>query len=64
MLSISDTQLNHTCAGYSRRDFIRAGSLGLAGLTLPSLLKAKESGLPITGKSIVMLFLQGGPPPY
>jgi hypothetical protein len=62
MLSISDTQLNHTCAGYSRRDFIRAGSLGLAGLTLPSLLKAKESGLPITGKSIVMLFLQGGPP--
>ncbi|MFT5121647.1 MAG: hypothetical protein ACI9TH_001977 [Kiritimatiellia bacterium] len=62
MLRLSDTQLNHTCAGYSRRDFIRAGSLGLAGMSLPNLLKAKESGLPTTGKSVVVLFLQGGPP--
>ena len=54
MLRLSDTQLNHTCAGYSRRDFIRAGSLGLAGMSLPNLLKAKESGLPTTGKSVVV----------
>ncbi|MEM7392782.1 MAG: DUF1501 domain-containing protein, partial [Verrucomicrobiota bacterium] len=46
----------------SRRDFLNIGALGMGGLSLPGLYEAKASGLPITGKSVVLLFLQGGPP--
>jgi len=44
---------------------LRVGSLGLAGLTLPSLLAAKaaarDAGKHVTGKSVIFLFMQGGP---
>ena len=50
---------------YGRRDFLRIGSLGLGGLSLPGLLsdraRAAESGPPVTGKSIIFLFMHGGP---
>ena len=48
MIRISDPSLNRTCAGYSRRDFLQIGSLGLAGLGLPGLLatKAAAAGSP------------------
>jgi uncharacterized protein (DUF1501 family) len=67
MFRISDTAPDHTCAGYSRRDFLKVGSLGLGGLTLPWLLQEQaraEAGREscLTGKSVVLLFLQGGPP--
>jgi hypothetical protein len=49
----------------SRRDFLRIGSLGMAGLTLPNLLAARSNAadnrIPVTGKSIIFLFQQGGP---
>jgi uncharacterized protein (DUF1501 family) len=49
----------------SRRDFLRIGSLGLAGLTLPGLLAARAqaaaAGRVVKDKSVVLLFLQGGP---
>ncbi len=69
MLTIGDRRPNHTCQGYSRREFLRIGSLGLlGGLTLPALLKARAEGPPaygtgslLNGKSVVLLFLQGGP---
>lgn len=62
MLSISDTQPAHTCGGFSRRHFLQVGSLGLAGLTLPDLLRAEAvSGQSVRGKSVVLLFLNGGP---
>ena len=58
----------HDCAGFSRRDFLRIGSLGLGGLTLSQLLAAKAGAGPAAGlkpyikdKSIVLLFLHGGP---
>ncbi len=36
---------NHTCQGYSRREFLRIGGLGLlGGLTLPDLLAARARG--------------------
>jgi len=49
--------------GLRRREFLHIGGLGLAGLTLPSLLEAaaKEPKY-LRDKSIVFLFLQGGPP--
>jgi len=71
MLTISDTRMAHNCAGFSRRDFLRVGSLGLGGLTLSQLLGARAgagvaSGLKpyVKDKSIVLLFLHGGPPQH
>lgn len=43
-----------------RRELLRIGTLGLGGLSLPSLLAAKEEGF-ATGKSVIFLFQQGGP---
>lgn len=50
----------------ARRDFLRIGSLGLGGLTLGNLLQmqalAEKAGArPVTGKSVIFLFLHGGP---
>ncbi len=53
------------CSGYSRRDFLRIGGLGVAGLTLADLLAVRASAASgtgnLTGKSVVFLFLNGGP---
>jgi uncharacterized protein (DUF1501 family) len=53
----------------SRRDFLRIGSLGLGGLSLPWLLGANRAlaaaGKPVTtGKSVIFLYLHGGPSQY
>jgi len=49
----------------SRRDFLKVGSLALGGLTLPQLLSARAAAasqkLPIKDKSVVFVFMQGGP---
>lgn len=67
MFSIGDTGSDHTCAGFARRDFLRVGALGFGGLSLPWLLQEKaraaEGGASVvTGKSVILLFMQGGPP--
>jgi len=49
------------CDGISRRNFLRIGGLGLAGLSLPQLLKA-ESATGKRPKSVIMIYLVGGPP--
>ncbi|MCA9154183.1 MAG: DUF1501 domain-containing protein, partial [Planctomycetales bacterium] len=52
------------CDGRTRREFLRVGALGLGGLALPHLLAAKSLGASnriIRDKSVVLLFLQGGP---
>jgi hypothetical protein len=49
----------------SRREFLRIGGLTLGGLTLPGLLAARAaSGTPgaVKDKSVIFLFMQGGPP--
>ena len=53
-------------ASPSRREFLRVGSLALGGLTLPGLLAAKAAGAKkfVRDKSVVLLFLQGGPPQH
>jgi hypothetical protein len=66
MLSIHDSRADRTCQGFSRREFLRIGGLGLfGGLTLPMLLqsraRAAEAGRMVKDKSVVLLFLQGGP---
>lgn len=66
MLTIHDRAFQHDCQGYSRRDFLKIGSLGLlGGLGLPQLLGAKaaaaEAPRLVKDRAVVLLFLQGGP---
>ena len=64
MLTITDRQFAQGPSGMGRRDFLRIGSL--CGLSLPGLLTNLSQAA--TGrdvykkKSVVFLFLQGGPP--
>jgi hypothetical protein len=65
MFTIGDDRPMRVCQGVTRRDFLRVGSLGLGGLTLSSLLSAQAQARDrsfIRDKSVVLLFLQGGPP--
>jgi Protein of unknown function (DUF1501) len=54
-----------TCDGVSRRSFLRVGALGVGGLTLANLLRyqsqAKAAGLPVKKKSVILVWLAGGP---
>ncbi len=51
------------CDGISRRDFLRVGALGVGGLSLADLLRlqARAAATPAAGKSVIMVFLHGGP---
>jgi hypothetical protein len=62
MLSILGQPLR-LCDRVSRRSFLRIGGLALGGLSLPEILRAEEqSGVRPSHKSIIMIFLAGGPP--
>jgi hypothetical protein len=65
MLTFMSNHGGRTCDGMSRRDFVRVGSLGVAGLTLPTLLRARAAaeaaGSPSKNTSVVWLWLGGGP---
>ncbi|MBM3824865.1 MAG: DUF1501 domain-containing protein [Verrucomicrobia bacterium] len=51
------------CDGVSRRSFLTIGTLGMGGLALPQLLEAEAtSGVGKSDKSIIMIYLPGGPP--
>jgi Protein of unknown function (DUF1501) len=54
----------HENAGLSRRELLRVGSLALGGLSLPSLIATGASPRTVTGKSVIFLFQQGGPPQF
>ena len=64
MLTITDPRYAQSATACRRRDFLRIGSL--CGLTLPGLLAAKAQAATnknaYKNKSVVFLFLQGGPP--
>lgn len=49
----------------NRREFIRIGGLGVAGVTLPGILRqearAREAGKPTRPKSVIYVVLSGGP---
>src|SRR6516162_9299656 len=52
------------CDGVTRREFLRVGGLGLAGLTLPALLRGQALAAPGKRprvKSVIQLFMWGGP---
>jgi len=53
------------CDGVSRRSFLKIGGLALGGLSLPQLLQAEANsgtGRGRSQKSVIMVFLAGGPP--
>lgn len=50
------------CSGLSRRELLQVGGAGLLGLSLPKTLVAGEkSSLPARAKSVMFVFLFGGP---
>jgi hypothetical protein len=60
MLTFHDHSRRH-----GRREFLRVGGLALGGLSLPGLLQSRTwaatAGRPVTDKSVILLFLHGGP---
>ena len=65
MLTLMSNRVASKCDGSSRRDFLRVGALGMAGMTLPNLLRARaesiQSGTQVNNKSVIWLWLSGGP---
>lgn len=63
MLTISGNQL--PSCGLSRRAFLKVGSLGLGGLTLPALLRqralAKTAGAAVKDTAVIFIWQDGGP---
>ncbi|HWE01007.1 MAG TPA: DUF1501 domain-containing protein [Tepidisphaeraceae bacterium] len=50
------------CDGVSRRNFMKIGALGVAGLSLPQLLRAEAvAGKRNPQKAVIMVYLPGGP---
>lgn len=53
------------CDGVSRRGFLKVGTLGLSGLSMADLLRAKakgaEAGNPVKDTAVILFWLGGGP---
>jgi hypothetical protein len=67
MLTILDHD-SPLCHGLTRREWLRIGSLGAFGLTLPALLDARQQAQagtrPRRAKACIVLFLLGAPPQH
>ncbi len=64
MLNVSVAPQSPMCDGHSRRSFLRIGGLGLAGLSVADLLRLDAQGevrAEGRGKSVIMIYLPGGP---
>lgn len=68
MFNVLGPNLSLSCDGSRRRDFLKVGTLGLTGLALPDLLRAQSafgnSALNAPDKTVIWLFLSGGPTHY
>ena len=69
MLKIAEHEYRNSrfCDGISRRNFLNIGTLAAMGTaggwSLPDLLKAEEAaGIKNNPKSVIMIYLVGGPP--
>ena len=62
-------EASQDCEGWTRRNFVQAGALGLGGLTLPQVLAARSyagTASPAIrpgseGTSVILLWMSGGP---
>ncbi len=63
MLTLLGRPSSQFCDGIARRNFLKIGAMGLGGLSLPQLLRAEANSKPgHSNKSIIMIYLPGGPP--
>jgi len=64
MLTIKGSNSYRKCDGFSRRNFLRIGTLGLGGLALSDLLRAgadESTSRMTSNKSVIIYWLDGGP---
>ncbi len=65
MFEVTGQRTGRNCDGSTRRDFLKVGALGLTGLCLPDLLRARAAaaaqGVAAKNTSVVWLWLGGGP---
>src|SRR6516162_2992797 len=52
---------SHNCHAVSRRSFLRIGALGLAGFTLPDLLRARAATPAASDTAAILIWCNGGP---
>ncbi len=64
MLNLWGKRLASDCEGTSRRDFLKVGTLGMTGLTLSGLLRARaqaaSAGRSVQDTSVIWIWLGGG----
>jgi hypothetical protein len=51
----------HYCDGMSRRNFLQLGVAGMASVSLPQLLQAREQAGATKDTSVILMWLDGGP---
>jgi len=65
MLNLWGSKTRRDCSGLDRRDFLKVGTLGATGLTLPGLLQLRQAaastGQSTRDTSVIWLWLGGGP---
>jgi hypothetical protein len=65
MFELRYSRGQQNCQGSSRRDFLRVGALGMGSLTLSDMLRSRAqaatTGQSVKDKSVVWLWLGGGP---
>jgi hypothetical protein len=61
MLHLLKDRPGFLCDRISRREWLQLGGLGVAGLGLPTLLRAEARPRPARATSCILLFLAGGP---
>lgn len=60
MLTITGPS-SRTCDGIRRRSFLKIGALGLAGLSLPDLLRARAAASTASDTAAILVWCNGGP---